>query len=190
MRLLVEMLPEHNNLIKLKEEVSFLESIIENLLLSDRLSLPYSKLDLNKFRTDEIVRKVIEMFPINRKNININNSIPDEEIFVDETKFNLALRNLLDNAFKYSLPNANVELSISKKDDVEFQVKDFGRGVSDKNIKKITEPFYQTDQTSSAKGFGLGLTICKKIIESHKGRLSIYSKPGEGSVFTLHLPAI
>ena len=59
MRLLVEMLPEHNNLIKLKEEVSFLESIIENLLLSDRLSLPYSKLDLNKFRTDEIVRKVI-----------------------------------------------------------------------------------------------------------------------------------
>ena len=69
-------------------------------------------------------------------------------------------------------------------------VKDSGMGISDENIKNITKPFFQADKSISTKGFGLGLTICKKIIESHKGRLSIQSERGKGSVFTLHLPPI
>ena len=50
------------------------------------------------------------------------------------------------------------------------------------------EPFYQTDQSVSNIGFGLGLTICKKIIESHKGSLKINSKEGEGSTFSIFMP--
>ena len=65
---------------------------------------------------------------------------------------------------------------------------DSGIGISEKNIEKITEPFFQTNQSVSSTGFGLGLSICKKIIESHKGHLSISSKEGEGSTFTLFLP--
>ena len=90
-------------------------------------------------------------------------------------KFSLALRNLLDNAFKYNAKDTNIELIVTKKSDVEFQVKDSGIGISKEDIKKIIQPFYQANQTVSAKGFGLGLTICKKIIESHKGRLTIQS---------------
>ena len=192
MQLLIAMIPEHKNLTKLKEEVEFLEGMIGNLLLSDRLSRPYSKLDLQKFSTQDIVGKVMEMFPTKRYRVNINNDIPDEQLYIDETKFSLALRNLLDNAFKYSKPqdNADIELTIVKNNDIEFQVKDSGIGISKADINKIPQPFFQANQTVSTKGFGLGLTICKKIIESHKGRLSIESELEEGSIFTLHLPKI
>jgi signal transduction histidine kinase len=189
MQLLIAMSPQHKNLDKLKEEVEFLEGMINNLLLSDRLSLPYSKLELEKFSTHEIVNKVMDMFPVKRKRIKIDNHIPDEKVYIDETKFTLALRNLLDNAIKYSPENMEIYFMIVKNDDVEFRVKDSGIGVSKENIHKLTEPFYQADQTVSTKGFGLGLTICKKIIESHKGKLRIESEEEKGSCFILHLPA-
>ena len=102
MQLLIAMIPEHKNLDKLKEEIEFLEGMINNLLLSDRLSWPYSKLELEKYSTHEIVNKVMEMFPVKRQRIKIDNHIPDEKVYIDATKFTLALRNLLDNAIKYS----------------------------------------------------------------------------------------
>ena len=189
MQFLIEFLPEHKNNSKLREEINFLESMIDNLLLSDRLSMPYSTLDLHKIPISEIINKIMNLFPSMKEKINIHNSIPNEEIIVDETKFIIALRNLLDNAIKYS-ENKKVELSIEKNADVKFYVKDSGIGISDENIKNITKPFFQADKSISTRGFGLGLTICKKIIESHKGRLSIQSEIGKGSVFTLYLPPI
>ena len=192
MQLLIAMMPDHKNLNKLKEEVEFLEGMIANLLLSDRLSLPYSKLDLQKFSTQEILGKVMDMFPSNRDRVKIENKIPDEHVLIDETKFSLALRNLLDNAFKYSKlkDKADIELTVVQNGDIEFQVKDSGIGISKEDIKKLTQPFFQAKQPVSTKGFGLGLTICKKIIEAHKGRLSIESEPEKGSIFILHLPKI
>ena len=192
MQLLIAMMPDHKNLTKLKEEVEFLEGMIGNLLLSDRLSLPYSKLDLQKFSTQEILGKVMDMFPSTRDRVKIENKIPDEHVLIDDTKFSLALRNLLDNAFKYSKlkDKADIELTVVQNGYIEFQVKDSGIGISKEDIKKLTQPFFQANQTVSTKGFGLGLTICKKIIESHKGRLSIESEPEKGSIFILHLPKI
>ena len=189
MQFLIEMLPEHKNNIKLREEVNFLEGMIDNLLLSDRLSMPYSTLELNKIKTSKIVKKIIDLFPSMKDKITINNSIPNVEIMIDETKFIIALRNLLDNAIKYSR-GKGIYLSVKNNNGVEFHVKDSGIGISIENIKKITEPFFQEDKSVSTKGFGLGLTICKKIIDSHKGQLSIQSKKGEGAIFTLHLPAL
>jgi signal transduction histidine kinase len=189
MQLLIEMLPEHKNLDKLKNEVEFLEGMIANLLLSDRLSLPYSKLDLQNFTTQEIIDKVLTMFPKYKNKFLVHNKIPTMMINIDETKFLLALRNLLDNAFKYSLNNdKNINLFIEKKKHIQFKVQDSGIGISEENIQKLTDPFFQADQTVSTKGFGLGLTICKKVIESHKGFLTIESEVGSGSTFILHLP--
>jgi len=189
MQLLIALIPKHRNIEKLKQEIDFLEGMISNLLLSDRLSLPYSKLDLEKHTTHEILNKVIDMFPTKCKRIKIDNHIPDDIVYIDKTKFILALRNLLDNALKYSPDNVNVKLIVRKNGDIQFHVKDSGIGISKENIQKLTIPFFQADQTVSTKGFGLGLTICKKIIEVHKGRISIESEKGKGSTFILHLPS-
>ena len=194
MQLLIAMMPEHKNLSKMKNEIDFLEGMIANLLLSDRLSLPYSKLDLQTFETDEIIKQVLDMFPNHREKLRINNNIPHELINIDKTKFLLALRNLLDNAIKYSQNLENndfyIEIEVNKNKYIQFKVKDFGIGISKENIQNLTEPFFQADETVSTKGFGLGLTICKKIIESHNGFLSIESKVGSGSTFILHLPIV
>ena len=69
-------------------------------------------------------------------------------------------------------------------------MKDSGIGISKADINKLTQPFFQANQTVSTKGFGLGLTICKKIIESHRGMLYIESSIEGGATFTLHLPKI
>ena len=191
MQLLIEMIPVHKNLDKLKNEIGFLEGMISNLLLSDRLSLPYSKLNLQNFKVNDIIDKVINMFPQHKNRVKIINNFPSQIIKIDETKFILALRNLLDNAFKYShktTNNQDIELSIIKKHNIQFKVKDLGIGISNENIQKLTNPFFQADQTVSTKGFGLGLTICKKIIESHNGNLIIESEVGIGSTFILELP--
>ena len=100
----------------------------------------------------------------------------------------LALRNLIDNAFKFSKDNLDVELIIRKNGDIKFEIRDKGIGIPKESIQKLTTPFFQADQAVSAKGFGIGLTICKKIIEAHKGKLSIKSEAEIGSVFILHLP--
>ena len=173
---------------KLNKEVAFLERMIDNLLLSDRLSMPYSILDYSKIQTSEIIYQTLKLFPEMEKKINVNNSIPNEEIRVDVTKFVIALRNLIDNAIKYS-EGKEIDLNIDKNKDFEFCVKDSGIGISNKLLKNITEPFFQANTLSNTKGFGLGLTICKKIIDAHNGRLSIKSKIGEGSIFILSVPA-
>ena len=187
MQLLVAMLPEHKNTNRLIEEINFLEGMINNLLLSDRLSLPYSKLDLKAFTTTQIINKVLDMFPKKKDIINVNNHIPNETVYIDETKFTLAMRNLIDNAIKYSDPEKEIAVNIFKNKTLEFQVIDQGIGINNKTLEKVTEPFYQADQTVTTKGFGLGLTICKKIIESHGGFLTIDSEEGKGSNFCLHL---
>jgi signal transduction histidine kinase len=190
MQFLIEMLPDHKNNIKLRHEVNLLEGMIDNLLLSDRLSMPYSNLNLEKVKIDEIIKQIIELFPRLNEKIKISNSIPNEEIMIDKTKFIIAIRNLLDNAFKYSNNNI-IELIINKtNNEIEFSVIDVGIGISKENINQITEPFFQANKTVTTIGFGLGLTICKKIIESHDGKLIIKSQEGKGSTFTLLLPVM
>ena len=113
MQFLIEMLPKHKNNTKLREEVNFLESMIDNLLLSDRLSMPYSTLNLKKIKTSEIINKIMNLFPSMKNKVHIHNSVPSADILVDETKFIIALRNLLENAIKYS-DGKNIDLNISK----------------------------------------------------------------------------
>jgi len=187
MQFLVEMIPKHKNSDKLKEEVVFLEGMIDNLLLSDRLSMPYSKLEFTTVSCKDFIRQAVDLFPLQKKIIKVKNSIPNELIKIDETKFIIAIRNLIDNAIKYG-KGKKILFEIKRNQFIEFHIKDFGVGISDKNIKKITEPFFQENKTVSISGFGLGLTICKKIVESHKGKLSITSQAGEGSTFIIYIP--
>ena len=189
MQFLIEMLPEHKNSLKLRQEVNFLEGMIDNLLLSDRLSMPYSKLEFKKINIADLIPKILNLFPIKKNRIEIKNSLIEEYILIDETKFIISIRNLLDNALKYG-GNKKIQFIIQKNENIEFHIKDFGIGISKDKLEKIMEPFYQTDQSVSNIGFGLGLTICKKIIESHKGSLQINSKEGEGSIFSIFMPII
>ena len=116
--------------------------------------------------------------------------MPNVTLEVDELKMMLAIRNLLDNAIKYSKYNNKHQCEISFKiinNLLSISIRDFGQGIKADEISKLTEPFYRAEKEKNIKGFGIGLTIVKKVIEAHKGKLIIESEYGAGSVFTLEI---
>jgi len=101
------------------------------------------------------------------------------------------LRNLIDNAVKFSNENSKIEISAELKDDfILFGVRDYGCGISTENQIKIFEPFYQVESLTKRKygGTGLGLTICRGIVESQKGKIWVESQLGKGSKFYFTVP--
>lgn len=123
--------------------------------------------------------------------VSIARDLPD--VLADRDAMVTVLVNLLDNAYKYSYDEKQIELSVFAEDgSVCFCVSDNGTGLSRRAAKKIFSRFYQVDRslTRPAEGCGLGLSIVKFIVDAHKGTISVDSRPGKGSVFTVKLPAI
>jgi two-component system phosphate regulon sensor histidine kinase PhoR len=101
-------------------------------------------------------------------------------------------QNLVHNAIKYGREDGKVEISLGQADGQVFAaVRDDGEGIASNAIPRLTERFYRVDVKRSRErgGTGLGLAIVKHIVSRHQGRLSIESKLGEGSIFTVFLPA-
>ncbi len=103
--------------------------------------------------------------------------------------------NLIENACKYGRSGGRVEIAINRAGvdgGVDVSVRDFGDGIPEEHIPRLTERFYRVDAESSRgqKGTGLGLAIVKHILTRHKARLSIRSKLGQGSAFTVHFPPV
>lgn len=103
-----------------------------------------------------------------------------------------AVVNLIDNAVKYSEPGSAVQVEAEGTDGgVVIRVRDTGCGIGKRHLPRLFERFYRVDKARSRKlgGTGLGLAIVKHIVRAHGGRVSVESKPSEGSTFTIHLPA-
>jgi len=126
-----------------------------------------------------------------RFEIDICEDLPD--VLADRDAMVTVLVNLLDNAYKYSYDDKQIGLRVFTDDSqVCFCVSDNGTGMSRRSTRKIFKRFYQVDRSLSrrSRGCGLGLSIAKFIVDAHKGSISVDSKPGEGSTFTVRLPAV
>ena len=121
--------------------------------------------------------------------VQIADALPD--VLADCDAMATVLINLLDNAYKYSYDDKKIELKVFSEDNlVCFSVKDNGIGMARRQARKIFDRFYQVDSSLSrrAEGTGLGLSSVKFIVDAHKGTISVDSRPGEGSTFTVKLP--
>lgn len=120
----------------------------------------------------------------------INNQL--NYIFGDETLIIMCVSNLIKNAINVSDPGTKIMINAFEMNNKKYiQVVDQGPGISKENIQRITEPFYRVDKVRSRKngGAGLGLAICKSIMEMHEGEMKIESELGKGSMFILEFPA-
>jgi len=98
--------------------------------------------------------------------------------------------NLLDNAFKYSPPDSQVEITARQTDKIiEIEVADRGVGIPPQDLQRIFDKFYRVEHPNYVTGTGLGLTICKGIIEAHGGRIAAENRLGGGTIIRLTLPA-
>ena len=117
----------------------------------------------------------------------------DDLISADEAHFTNLISNLIDNAIKYSKEKDPLRLKITTHSSAKFfimQVEDNGIGMSKETVKRIFEKFYRahTGNIHNVKGFGLGMSYVKTIVDVHKGRVKVDSTLGKGSTFTIEIP--
>lgn len=161
------------------------------LLDSGNLTLDKKRLDLH-----ESIRTVVESFTmmVNERSgkISLNLQASGHEIIADETHINNILYNLVDNAQKYSdgAPIIEITTEDGERNAILLTVKDQGIGIDKKVQKYVFDQFYRAEQGDihTVKGFGLGLSYVKRIIEFHKGSIALKSNPGEGSEFKILIP--
>ena len=111
--------------------------------------------------------------------------------FIDPVRISQVLVNLLENAKKYTPAGGHVEIKVSELPyAIEVTVSDTGIGIPEENIHQIWQRFYRVEKSRSRAhgGAGLGLSICKRIVELHDGSIRVQSRPGRGSIFTVLLP--
>lgn len=153
------------------------------------------KLKLKEFDVHEVIKKVVANFSLQLESqggmliteLGANNPV----IVADEVHVTNVVNNLLDNALKYK--NGNPEIIIFTKNatgGIVIAFKDNGVGISRDNVRKIFDQFYRvpTGNVHNVKGFGLGLSYVKKIVEAHGGRIWVDSTLGIGSTFSVFLP--
>ena len=110
---------------------------------------------------------------------------------MDADRIGLVLGNIMDNALKYGRTASRpVEVSLRKEGPFAvLEVTDFGPGIPEKDLRFVFEPFYRVDRSrSSIPGYGLGLSLCKRIVEMHGGNISLTSDLGKGTRVTIKLP--
>jgi signal transduction histidine kinase len=170
---------------KIEEDVNEMERMVTSLLENYRADTTFATLKLEKVELVNLMEDTIAEYSDSER---ISFNKPEAEVYLnaDFEKLQIVFRNLIDNSLKYS--TGLVEININKKPgEVLISIKDKGIGISEEDLKYIFEPFYRADRSRSRRtgGFGLGLSICKKIIEAHKGEIKIISKVNEGTEIIL-----
>ncbi len=132
---------------------------------------------------------------IKDKGFNLQTSVPEHLPYVmaDEHSIETILSNLVNNAIKYSNESKFISINLSKKGkDIILRVEDRGIGMSKNSIGHIFEKFYRVEDplTAETKGYGLGLSIVKNLVELNGGSISVNSREGHGSTFTVTFPVI
>jgi two-component system sensor histidine kinase SenX3 len=117
----------------------------------------------------------------------------DAMVYGDQDQLVTALRNLIDNAIRYSPENTRVGIGVRSKDGIlAVSVTDQGEGLSPEDQERVFERFYRVDAARSRHtgGTGLGLSIVKHVVANHGGEVTLWSQPGQGSTFTIRLPEL
>ncbi len=177
------------------EEIDRMARIVDELLFLSRADLGEVRIESQSIRLDALVEDIQRQAAVlgQERGVRVmTGSVEPVTIQGDELRLRELLLNLVDNAVKYSRPGGKVELALARDGAmVRLSVADQGIGITAEAQGRIFDRFYRTDdaRAHAHKGTGLGLAICKWIVEAHHGRIEVQSKVGEGSRFTVILPA-
>jgi signal transduction histidine kinase len=171
-------------------ENSRLSRLIDNFLTFSRMERNKGRFDFARVQPEDVAHAAMESvgdrFPVG---LEIGPDLPP--LYADEDALVTVLLNLLDNAYKYTGDNRRIGLRVLfQRGWVTFAVTDNGIGIAERDQKRIFRRFYQVDRrlARQAGGVGLGLSIVEFIVKAHGGLISVVSRPGTGSTFTVSLP--
>lgn len=176
------------------EEVNNLQVLSENLLQLAQIEKPIDSISFDNLALVEILneaaRKVHSLAKLKR--IEIHKELIESTVKGDKQSLTEVFVILLDNAIKYSPENTKVMITTESIDhSIAVHITDEGIGIDKKDIPHIFDRFYRADSSrtkQTANGYGLGLSIAKKVIELHKGLITVKSEKNKGTIFTVQLP--
>jgi two-component system phosphate regulon sensor histidine kinase PhoR len=181
----------------IKDENTRLGQQVERVLQTAQMEKEEITLKRKKVDISALVHQVAEINGPLIESVNgslvVNVDKLPSTVELDEVHISNVLNNLIDNAVKYSPSNPQVEILARSQDQgISIQVKDHGMGMPKEALSNIFDAFYRvpTGNVHNVKGFGLGLSYVKKIVEAHGGKVHVKSKLGEGSTFEIYLPYV
>lgn len=167
-----------------------MEVLLGELLESERLSGRHSVLNLQPVAVNALLDEVISEHFSNSQ-LTVGHCDEDLYLLLDPVRIKLLLKNLLDNALRYSPPEQPPSLKCQfDGKELQLLIQDQGPGIAAEHLPHLTDPFYRVDPARQRKtgGYGLGLYLCRVIAQAHGGTLTIDSTPGQGTVVTVTLP--
>jgi signal transduction histidine kinase len=192
MKLALEFIPDGEKKANIQTDLEAMEAMITEILETDRLKDGHGKLALESREIVSILKETAKAYET--KGPGIQWGFMPESLFlnIDAKRVVTVLKNILENAVKCSSP-ASKPIVISLSTDAEvaiIKIKDDGSGIPEKDIPLLFEPFYRVDRSRSKEtgGYGLGLSLCKKIMEAHAGQIRISNNEQHGVTITLEFP--
>ena len=192
-RLEVELLEDSKIKEDLLNEINAMETIIANLLDSEAINYGHKKLKLELFELGDMISQMIQKSGfLTDSNIAFIPLDYAAQVEADKTLFEVMIKNILENAIHYNPAEGEpIQVRVEQVEDTyEIKIRDFGPGFSKEDLTKVTEPFYRTGQSRSRQsgGFGLGLYLCKQIVEAHQGTIAIANHEETGAVVAVTIP--
>jgi K+-sensing histidine kinase KdpD len=176
----------------IEEETDRLESLVRETIRTARIEAGNLRLRKLPLEAHELVRSTLENLKRLVDDRKIQIDVPPDVpcLMVDAELVELALRQVIANALKYSSPESPIRIQArSEGNQVIISVRDQGPGITEKELRHIFEKFYRVgERTDGVPGTGMGLHIAREIVKAHGGEISVKSTVGEGSEFFLSLP--
>ncbi len=192
MKVALEFMPATPVTDGMQADIHDMEVMISDILETQRLGSPYGQLNLEEANLEDLVRDVVAGCVDSTPAVLFENVQPGITVTLDKKRMKTVVKNVVDNALKYSDPaGAPVQVAIFRRSQhVVVKVGDTGCGIPAEDLPHVFEPFYRVDTSRSKQtgGYGLGLSLCKIIMEAHGGGITVESEPGRGTTVTMLLP--
>jgi len=192
MKVALEFLPQGQAKDSLKSDIAEMETMINEILETARMHHLHGNLNRQLINLADLLEGILVDYENQPPGVRAADFPADIELNVDPEQVKTVFQNILTNAVKFSAPEDKpVMISVKKQaDSTVVRILDHGIGIPPDELPFIFEPFYRVDKSRSKRtgGYGLGLSLCKTIMEAHGGRIEVDSKPREGTCVSLFFP--
>ena len=193
-KLSLELLDKNKHTLSIQEDIKDIELIIDSILGAERIASQNHSAKTESIYLEPVIQKIVHSHSVANIIIKYKNNLPKKKYPLDPFFLKILLNNLIQNALNHS--QSKTPILIESKwnqntKNLQISVQDFGIGIAKQEREKVFEPFYRMEKSRSRKygGYGLGLNICKKIVESYKGKIFVANKIAKGTKIIAIFPA-
>ncbi|HEY5037576.1 MAG TPA: HAMP domain-containing sensor histidine kinase [bacterium] len=176
------------------QDIVEMETMLTEILETERLKGSHGQLSLAPINLSALAKEFTAKYKAHKPGVKVTGDSRNVRVQADEARLKTVFQNVLENALKYSANQKKpVEIRLEEGDgrtQVSFQ--DFGAGIPQEEQEKVFEPFYRVDKSRAKDtgGYGLGLSLCREIMQAHGGEISLESEPGKGTKVLLKFPKV